>query len=74
MAESCNEYCSTCRFWNKNVAKLDDIKGKKIKVSNCRRYSPKVFDVQGNLVSVFPSTPSNEWCGEFEPTWSENEN
>ena len=62
MAES----CGTCRFWNKNGAKLDDIHGKKILVANCRKHSPKVFDIQGKPMSVYPSTPETEWCGEYE--------
>lgn len=55
------EICRECRF-----ACFGD------EVITCRRYPPvPVFDAsEGDVISTFPITAADVWCGEFAPKLS----
>lgn len=53
------ERCETCRFY-----KADS------EAEYCRRNPPSVTIEmsEGEIVSIFPSTAKDNWCGEWKPT------
>lgn len=57
--------CETCRFWKKNDDRINATAGQ------CHRYPPPCFwDVsehEAYSLLLFPGTPKDEWCGEWQP-------
>jgi len=52
------ESCQSCKFWKGDFSKRD-----------CRRFPPvvvvRVCDGYSSVSTEFPTTPPNDWCGEY---------
>jgi len=69
--------CRACRNWTGVDKFLDrddpNVVNAKVQLGNCRRYAPRplTYDAETsqapNPESLWPSVPSDLWCGEFEP-------
>jgi len=53
--------CDTCRYWERELS--DD--------GSCRRHPPVILQLHGYASTVWPSTSSWDWCGEYEPAEGE---
>lgn len=56
--DSKKEKCASCRFWEKLPNKTH--------VGECKRFPP-TLDREHMVVSLFPCTQANTWCGEYAP-------
>ena len=70
-------HCENCRFWATTMSKISDVNYAD-GVGECRRNAPQgpVMYYQGSwacrpkdfqVISGFPNTLKDEWCGEAEP-------
>lgn len=73
--------CRNCRHWQAQEVHLDRIDpataGQKVQVGACRRYAPhpRIGGNDGGVPSgsetcPWPRVASDDWCGEWEPTFS----
>jgi hypothetical protein len=53
--------CKTCKYFDAHSRAQED----KMHRGHCLRYPPTVNGVVGKS-SVFPTTGSHDWCGEFK--------
>lgn len=60
--------CTTCRF-AEPIAGGDDGEPR----TECRRFPPQVFALDGEAAQTWPNTYPDGWCGEYQPsaTWGE---
>lgn len=64
------EQCSNCRFYSLEDYEEDGI-NYEISYGLCRRYPPKRID---GTVSGFPVVEYDDWCGEYQKKFPENDN
>lgn len=58
--------CETCAWREVIITETED--GELDPAGECRRFPPRVFEWDGELVTLFPQVCGNEWCGEWSPT------
>ncbi len=59
--------CKDCRYWSARC-KDAEYRYPGVKYGECRRYPPKVIE----LLTMFPETATNSWCGEHKGVVYEN--
>jgi hypothetical protein len=73
--------CGSCGYWGGIGQYLDrddpHLMGQKVQIGACRRSAPPVLTVQVEgghkdiqLQTVWPTTASDDWCGEWIPNYS----
>lgn len=50
-----NPRCVNCRFYNATEES-----------GECRKYPPRLVNINGDQVSAFPDVSADCWCGAFE--------
>ena len=72
--------CGRCGFWGGNGERLErddpNLLGQKVELGSCRRSAPQVVtrQLEGayeelRLQTVWPTTGSDDWCGEWIPDY-----
>ena len=75
--------CRSCRNWVGNGERLDRddpaAVNTKVELGDCRRHAPQPFSVESKageatangtdirIQGVWPTVPSDAWCGDWEP-------
>jgi len=65
-----NRRCDTCRFWTRKGPQLSAATRdpcEKTWLGTCQIEPPKLMMLSGTPVGLWPQTPADRFCGEWEP-------